>query len=163
MKYGRLCSKIALNIVKNESDAEECVNDAYLKIWDNVPPTVPNPLITYVCQIVRTVSINRYNSNVSQKRNNVSDVALHELEDVLYSKRDIDDELEAKRIGKAISEFLDTLDPDGRVMFVKRYCFGESVSDIAKYFHKSAHSVTARLARNREKLRKYLIEKEIMI
>ena len=162
-KYGSICQKIALNIVRNEADAEECVSDAYLKIWNCVPPTVPDPLITYVCQVVKTVAINRYNSNVANKRNNIGDIAIHELDEVLGTQSDIEDELEAKRIGLEISRFLDTLDADSRVMFVKRYYFGESITDIAKYFHKSAHSVTARLSRIREKLKKYLIEKEITL
>lgn len=162
-KYGSVCKKIAFNIVRNEADAEECVSDAYLKIWNSVPPTVPSPLITYVCQVVKTVAINRYNNNAANKRNSIADIAIHELEDVLGTQSDIEDELEAKRIGIEISRFLDTLDPDSRVMFVKRYYFGESVSDIARYFHKSSHSVTARLSRIREKLKKYLIEKEITL
>ena len=48
-KYGRLCSKIAINIVKSESDVEECVNDAYLSIWNTIPPTIPKSLTAYVC------------------------------------------------------------------------------------------------------------------
>jgi len=162
-KYGNLCKKIAIGIVKNEADAEECVSDAYLKIWNSVPPNIPNPLIAYVCQIVKTVSLNRYNSNIANKRNNMGDIAIHELEEVLSDHKDIEDELEAKRIAGAISEFLDTLDADSRVMFVKRYYFCESVSDIANHFRKSAHSVTVRLSRIREKLKKYLIEKEITL
>lgn len=162
-KYGTLCKKIAFGIVKNEADAEECVSDAYLKIWNSIPPVIPSPLCTYVCHVVKTVSINRYNKNTADKRNSMGDLALHELDEVLGTCDDIENELEAKRIAGAISEFLDTLDLGSRVMFIKRYYFCESVSDIAKYFHKSAHSVTARLSRIREKLKKYLIQKEIMI
>ena len=162
-KYGTLCKKIAFGIVKNEADAEECVSDAYLKIWNSVPPIVPTPLLNYVCHVVKTVSINRYKQNVADKRNNIGDLAIHELDEVLAGHDDIEDELESKRIAGAISEFLDTLDAESRVMFIKRYYFCEGVSDIAKYFHKSAHSITVRLSRIREKLKKYLIEKEIIL
>ena len=162
-KYGSLCKKIAVSIVQNEPDAEECVSDAYLKIWNCVPPTVPDPLVTYVCQIVKTVSINRYKKNMAAKRQGVSELAICELEEVLSGHKDLEDDVEARRIAREINTFLDTVDADTRVMFVKRYYFGESVSEIAKFFHKSAHSVTQRLARSREKLKKYLLEKEILL
>ena len=162
-KYGAYCTTIAQNILADHRDAEECVSDAYLKIWNSVPPIVPTPLLNYVCHVVKTVSINRYKQNVADKRNNIGDLAIHELDEVLAGHDDIEDELESKRIAGAISDFLDTLDAESRVMFIKRYYFCESVSDIAKYFHKSAHSITVRLSRIREKLKKYLIEKEIIL
>ena len=32
-KYGTYCHSIANNILKNHSDAEECVNDTWLRAW----------------------------------------------------------------------------------------------------------------------------------
>ena len=43
-KYGKLCHTLSLNILNNRQDAEECVNDAYLGIWNAIPPARPDPL-----------------------------------------------------------------------------------------------------------------------
>ena len=40
-KYGSYCRTVALNILKNASDAEECLNDVWLKVWNSIPPAAP--------------------------------------------------------------------------------------------------------------------------
>ena len=62
-KYGSVCQNISYNILNNRQDAEECVNDAYLGTWNAIPPQHPNPLLTFVCKIVRNSSIMRYRTN----------------------------------------------------------------------------------------------------
>ena len=84
-KYGGLCLHVADNILGNRSDAEECVNDAYLGAWNTIPPQKPNPLQSYICKIVRNIAITRYHSNTAAKRNSHYDVALEELEYCLFS------------------------------------------------------------------------------
>lgn len=49
-------------------DAEECVNDAYLKLWNSIPPHRPSFLKGFVGKIVRNLSINRYNYGQAAKR-----------------------------------------------------------------------------------------------
>ena len=75
-KYGNVCNKVAKNILNNILDAEECVNDAYLGAWNTIPPQNPNPLLTYICRIVRNLSIKKYHANTSVKRNSFYDAAL---------------------------------------------------------------------------------------
>ena len=82
-KYGALCSRIAENILGDSMDAEECVNDAYLGVWNSVPPQRPDPLRSFLCRIVRNLSISRYHANTAKKRNSSYDVALEELEGIL--------------------------------------------------------------------------------
>ena len=79
-KYGGVCYRIARNILNNSSDAEECVNDAYLGAWNSIPPREPNPLAAYLCRIVRNLSVKKYHANTAVKRNSFYDVALEELE-----------------------------------------------------------------------------------
>ncbi len=155
-KYGDTCSRIATNILKNEQDAEECVNDTYLALWNKIPPEEPDPLRTYVFRIVRNLAIAKYRANTSLKRNSHYDVALDELEDCLAAPHTPEQECESRELAKALDQFLDTLSRENRVMFVRRYWFSESVTDIAKRFHMSDHAVCVRLSRIREKLKKYL-------
>ena len=162
-KYGDICYRIAANILKNDADAEECVNDTYLGAWNTIPPQRPDPLQAYICRIARNVSIKRYHQNTAQKRNSYYDVALDELEDCLSCSTDVQDEIHADALAALFDDFLDSLDQTNRVMFVRRYWFSDPISEIAAQFHLSNHAVTVRLSRTREKLRQYLCKKGVNV
>ena len=162
-KYGATCHKIAMNILGNASDAEECVSDAYLGCWNTIPPQNPNPLLTYVCRIVRNISIKRYHQNTAKKRNSHYDVALEELENSLFSLLTPQDEMNASELTKMIDQFLDSLDKTSRVMFVRRYWFSDSIATLSAMFQMNKHTVTVRLSRTRDKLKRYLSQKGVRI
>ena len=150
-KYGSVCTKVAFNILNNKQDTEECVNDAYLGTWNTVPPQNPNPLLSYVCRIVRNLAIKRYHANTAAKRNSIYDVALDELENCFPS------------VARMIDAFLETLDQKNRIMFVRRYWHSDSIDDLAKLFYTSNHNISVRLSRTREKLKKYLIKEGVTL
>ena len=155
-KYGNICKKIAYNIVKNHSDVEECVNDAYLGVWNSIPPQNPSPLSAYVYKIVRNTAIKRYHANTAVKRNSYYDVSLSELEACLPALNSVEDDYILKMLSKKINEFLDNLDTENRVIFVRRYWYADSIADIADRMSMNRHAVTVRLFRIREKLKKFL-------
>lgn len=107
-KYGAICNKVARNILNNALDAEECVNDAYLGAWNTMPPQSPDPLLTYICRIVRNLSVMKYHANTAVKRNSYYDVALDKLEGCLASSETLEAELTAKELSAALDRFLDT-------------------------------------------------------
>lgn len=161
-KYGKLCFRIASNILGNEEDAEECVNDAYLGAWNTIPPQKPNPLQTYICKIVRNVATSKYHSNTALKRNSHYDLALEELEFCLVSPETVESRLRAKELSHLLDRFLASLDQRSRVMFVRRYWYSDSVSDIASAFRMRPNSVSVQLSRIRNKLRKFLVQEGYM-
>ena len=162
-KHGRLLRKIANNILRDSRDAEECVNDAYLGVWCTIPPNKPENLAAYVIRIVRNTAAKRYHSNCAKKRNSFYDTALDELEDIFSTSDDVEKALELKETVSEMNTFLDNIGKDERIMFIKRYYFAESVSDIAREMGKSAHYVSVKLFRVREKLKSYLTEKGITL
>lgn len=143
--------KLAYNILGNAHDAEECVNDAYLAMWNAIPPAKPNPLSAYLCAIVRNIAINRYYSNSAEKRNSQYTIALQELDGCIPSPVSTEDILQAKQVAQSIDVFLRKLDQQSRVLFVRRYWHGESIAELAKLFSISRHAVSVRLFRIREK------------
>lgn len=155
-KYGKLCLKIAENILKNREDSEECVNDTYLAVWNTVPPENPDPLKTYLLKIVRNTAIKKYHSNTAVKRNSFYDTALDELENILFHEDTVENELLLKELSKAVNSFLEDTSKESRVIFLRRYYFGDSVKDIAEMTGNTPHFVSVRLSRTREKLKKYL-------
>lgn len=162
-KYGSICTQISYNILKNEEDAKECVNDAYLGAWNTIPPQNPNPLLAYICKIVRNLSIKKYYANTAKKRNSYYDVALHELENCLSSSLSLEDLFAEKELTKILNDFLKELDKESRVMFVRRYFYSDSISEIASRFDISKHNATVRLSRIRNKLKLFLEEEGIWI
>ena len=162
-KYGAVCSKVAFNILNNMQDTEECVNDAYLGTWNTIPPQNPNPLLSYVCKIVRNIAIKKYHSNTAAKRNSLYDVALDELENCFPSTASVEDEYNAMELSQIIDEFLATLTLENRIMFVRRYWYSDSIENLAKLFQTNNHKISVRLSRTREKLKKYLIEKGVFL
>ena len=162
-KYGSVCAKVAENILGNRLDAEECVNDAYLGAWNTIPPQNPNPLLSYICRIVRNLAVKKYHANTAAKRNSIYDVALDELENCFPTSESADDELNAKELAHIIDDFLKTLDKENRIMFIRRYWYSDSIADIAELFNTSSHSVSVRLSRTRAKLKKHLIKEEVYL
>lgn len=155
-KYSRLSLHISGNILGNTPDSEECVNDALLAVWNNIPPENSENLKTYFLKIVRNLSIKKYHSNKAVKRNSCYDIALEELENVLSSGNQPDSEYHLKELSLAINTFLGTLTKENRVLFVRRYYYADSVKEIAALTGNSPHFVSVRLSRTREKLKEYL-------
>lgn len=158
-RYGGACQRLAANILGNPRDAEECVNDAYLAVWNTVPPQRPKPLSSYVLRITRNLALGRYHRNTARKRNSHYDAALEELIEILPTADTAETALEASELTAALNRFLDTLDKRERAVFLRRYWYGESVSAMAVFFDMRANTVSQLLSRTRRKLQKFL-EKE---
>lgn len=161
-KYGRVFHSVSYNILGNREDAEECVNDAYLGAWNAIPPAKPNPLLAFVCKIVRNISLKRYEQNTAAKRNNRYDVALEELEECLASSG-APEEIAERELVAIIESFLDSLSKENRVIFLRRYWFSDSYADISKRVGISEKNVSVRLTRIRKELREYLLEREVLL
>ena len=161
-KYGKICRKLSFNIVNDRLDAEECVNDAYLGAWNAIPPVIPNPLLSYIAKIVRNLSLKIYWREGAAKRNSIYTIALKEVEACIADPKSVEDEIEAKELARIIESFLDTLTVENSVIFMRRYWFSDSYKDIAKHTGLSEKNVSVRLARIRQKMKEYLIEKGVL-
>ena len=157
-KYGSAVKKTAANILNDRLDVEECVNDTYLRVWNSIPPHVPDPLAAFVCRIARNLAVNRYHANHAEKRSGNYDLVLDEMEECIPSGVNVETEYEAKELGAAINRFLSALSPEDRFLFVRRYWYADSVSDLAAMSGGSANRVSVRLFRQREKLRMTLVK-----
>lgn len=161
-KYGRDVLRLSQRILNSASDAEECLNDAYLGMWNSIPPQRPEKLKSYFFRIVRNLSIKKYHEKTAAKRNSIYDASLEELEGCLSSSSTAETELDAKETARCINEFLAALEKDSRVMFVRRYWYSQSISEIAAAFGISENSAAVRLSRTRSKLQKFLSMKGVL-
>lgn len=153
-KYGKICFSVANNILNHIEDANECVNDTYLGVWNAIPPTRPNSFVAFICRITRNLSLNRLSYNLAQKRN-VLIVSFNELEEVLPDNR-IDLSVQDEDLGRIISEFLKTEPTDERNVFIRKYWFFDSIRDISERYAFSESKVKAMLYRVRKRLKAHL-------
>ena len=158
LEYGKTCKRLAFKILSNQQDVEECINDAYLAVWNSIPPKKPNPLAAYIYRIVKNIALKKYCTNTAQKRNHYYDVILEEVDEFLSVNETVESEILAKEISNKINIFLGTLKEKDRVIFVQRYWLCYSIEEIAINTGASKNYVTVHLYRTREKLRDYLKE-----
>ena len=159
-KYGDYCTSIAKNILGNNEDAEECVNDTYLNAWNSMPPHRPSILSTFLGKITRNLSLNRYKQNTADKRGGGElPVVLDEISNLVSGTDDVEQELNSKELIKAIDTFLGTQSIEKRGMFIRRYWYFDSISDIANRFGMTENNVSVTLNRLRLKLHNYLLER----
>ena len=163
IKYGKVCHKLSYNILNNKQDAEECVNDAYLGAWNAIPPAHPNPLLSYIVKIVRNISLKIYWRKEAAKRSGHYTIALEEIEGCIADQKTVEDEIEARELARIIEAFLDTLTAKERAIFMRRYWFSDSYKDIAEFVGLSEKNISVRLTRIREKMKQYLIEREVFV
>ena len=156
-KYGAAMRGIARGVLRREDDAEECVNDGLLAVWNAIPPAKPHSLAAYVKSIVRNISIKKYHYNTARKRSSEYEVCLEELEPYVAAVPDNCD------VKGAIEKFLDSLGKTDRIVFVKRYWYFSSISLISKAVGLTEGNVRVRLSRLRKKLRDFLEKEGIAI
>ena len=162
-KYETICMKTSYNIVNNKQDAEECVNDTYLCVWNSVPPEKPNPLLSYVLRIVRNISINKYKYNNRKKRCDNYALCIDELESVISSAETVETEYELRQLVIHINDFLAHTEKLNRMLFLRRYWFMDSYVDISKSFGMREGTVRTRISRIKKQLGEYLLEKGIHV
>ena len=154
-RFGARLYAIAMNILSSARDAEECVNDTYLALWNAIPPQRPNPLCAYTYRTGRNTALKRLRSNTAQMRDSAYDLSLDELA-VCIPDESLWGTLDARELGRSIDRFLDTQAKENRVIFLRRYWFGDSVKQIARDTGIREGTVSVRLNRIRMALKDYL-------
>lgn len=162
-KYGPFCRNLSKNILGSIEDAEECVNDTYLRAWNSMPPEKPMNLKAWLGRIVRNISIDLWRRRGAKKRGDGIDAMLSELEECIPSPVSVESAIDAKELTKIIDRWLGTLSRADRVIFMRRYWYGESVSSIAASSNVDAKKLAMKLYRLRQSLKKWLIQEGVAL
>lgn len=156
-QYGSLCHSLAYRILGRQEDAEECVSDAMLMIWNNIPPDMPDNLQAYLVTLVRRSAIDRLRSDTCQKRGGAYFAqSLDELAEDLPSAESVDAAVDQRELSRALLSFLMTLKPETRHIMMQRYYFAMSLQEISDINKLSLSKVKMTLMRTRAKLIDYL-------
>lgn len=159
--YRGLAFTVMAGILDNTADREECYNDLLLAVWNSIPPNRPDSLEAYLCVLARRIAINRYRYNTRDKRNAPYTVMLSELEEAIPDT--VEPPSENGEVTAVLNRFLEGLDPETRVLFLRRYVVGETVESLAERFSMGENAVASRLYRARVKLKKQLRKENVRI
>ena len=158
-KYGRYCHAIAYHCIQSHEDAEECVNDTWLRAWNLMPDQRPSALAAFLGTITRNLAISRYRAKVSRKRGGGQiPLALDELSECIPSDADPEKSLELRELEEAVGRFMETLSQPERMVFTARYWYLAPVEEISHRMGFSAAKTTSMLHRIRGRLRTFLRE-----
>ena len=158
-KYGSYCHRIAMNILSNRQDCEECVNDTYLTVWNRIPPLRPISFAPFVGKITRELAIDRWRASHAAKRGGGQmHVAIEELENLIPSGVSLEDTLVQSEMTRWLNAFIRSLSEMERRIFVSRYWYMDSIDSIASRFGVTKSYVKTKLFRIRKKLKAELIQ-----
>lgn len=162
-KHGKLCYSIAFNILNNAEDAQECVNDTYLKAWNSMPDERPNRLAAFLCRITRNLALDKRRHKTAKSRGSGQmTLVLDELGECVSGGESAEDVVDKIVLEDLINRFLGELSGEMRDIFVLRYWFLYASSEIARRCHISESKVNTSLFRMRKQL-KAMLEKEELL
>lgn len=160
--YGGKLQGIAYRILSCYEDAQECVSDTYLKAWDTIPPQRPRAFFGYLAKICRNFAFGKLDWKQAAKRNGEV-IALTEELAACIPDKSREGEIERKELVRVLNLFLNGLPQENRLLFLRRYWYGDTIGEIAARYGMSESNVKTRLFRIREKLRKHLQREEISV
>lgn len=156
-RFGQRLFRTACNILGSREDAEEAVSDTYLALWNAIPPENPQPLEGYVHRTGRNIALKKLRYLRAQKRSCDYDVSLEELSSILPGGS-MEETMDARLLGQTMDRFLDTIPQTSRILFLRRYWFGDTVKALAKEFAMTENALSVRLSRIRSQLKDYLVK-----
>lgn len=160
--YGTRLLALSTRILQNKEDSEETVNDTYYRVWQRIPPEKPNFFLAFLQKICRNLALDRLDWNLAAKRNTELIALTAELEQCIPD-RQRDPEWESGQIRDALEAFLRQLPKQTRVIFLRRYLFGDTVREIAQKYGLTESKVKMQLLRSREKLSAFLEQEGIPV
>lgn len=153
---------MAKNLLSNNEDSEECVNDTYLTVWNKIPPTRPNNFTAFICKITRNLSLKKLELSSAMKRSADAVISLSEIEAIMPDDR-IASGIEDEELGKLISAFLWSEKELDRNIFLRKYCFFDSINEFAERYSMNENTVKSVLFRSRNRLREFLKKEGIEV
>ena len=163
-KYGGYCEKIVSAILEDPQDREECISDAFLRLWDTIPPNMPDRLKLYLARILRNLALDRLDKQQALKRGSGQpSLPLEELLPYIPVADNTEQVADRVVLQSVLNRLLATLRPQSRKIFLQRYWYSQSVPEIAEEFGLSKTAVKTSLQRSKAKLKSMLEEEEIYL
>ena len=156
-KYSSLYKSVIRGALSDECDVEECANDLLLAVWNAIPPQKPEHFKGWLAVITRNSALTLCRQR-SKEPESVGDAA---LELALALTEGPEEQVDTRVMGEAISRFLEQQPRHIRAAFLRRYWYGDSVEETAKFVGWGKGKTKTVLFRTRKKLKEYLVKEEL--
>lgn len=160
--YGRRLFTLADNILRNDQDADESVNDTYMRSWNTIPPQRPRHFFAYLAKICRHLALDKLDRRSAAKRKAEIVSLTQEMENCIPD-RSRERALEGQALGELLDAFLRSLAPENRMVFMRRYWYFDSIAEIAARYGISEDAAQKRIARTKAKLAAFLKQEGIYV
>ena len=162
--YHNRLLRFAMRFLSDSRDAEECVNDTWLRAWDSMPPQRPAKLSVFLGKITRNLSLDRYRNYSAEKRKGSKTAeVIEELSECISGGDNVSDYIDKMVLTELIVKFLRKQNEANRNIFIRRYWRFDSIREIAEDFGMNDRSVATILFRMRTQLKKELLEEGIEV
>lgn len=159
IKYGNYLYTIAVNILRDRPDAEECMNDTYLGTWNAIPPHKPNVFQVFLSKITRNIALGKLRKRNAEKRiPSELILSLDELDECVFVDEGADEKFLISQLSEILNQYLETLSERHRFVFVCRYYYSDPIEHIAKMLGLSENTVFRDLQKIRMGLRECLVK-----
>ena len=159
-KYRGYLHTVANNILANEQDAEECLQDTYLRTWNTIPPERPSVFHAFLAKITRNLSLNRYDMRKRKGRIPTEAISpMDEVQDFLPDPNGPDDDTLSETVRRVVAAYMESTTRRRMYIFVSRFFYSYTVSQIAGRLGCSTSTVNKELAAIKRELRE-CFEKE---
>ena len=155
-KYEKLLYYIANGILGNRSqDIEECVNDTYLKLWNNIDnyDISKASLKTYLKIILRNTAINRLRDLSRHEKNQLSDDISDIAKYYADNSQNVEKQIASKENIKRVNELIKNLKPKDKEIIIRKYFYLQPSKHIAKAMGMTVSAVDSKASRTRKKLK----------
>lgn len=160
--YGKRLFTLANRILFNPQDSEESVSDTYFKTWATIPPIRPKYFYAYLAKICRFSALDKFDRKNAAKRKADIVALTDEMERCIPDRRR-DMQIKSRELGVLITQFLENIPQESRLIFMRRYWFCDSIAEIAQRYGISESKVKMRLHRTRNQLAEYLNKEGISV
>ena len=160
-KYGKSMEQLAYRLLFDRQDTEECCSDTYWELWNALLPNRPMRFKAFIMRICRCNAISRLEKKEAKKRKCVMVELTKELEETIPD-RTLQDAVTEFELTTYIQEYLKGLPSNKRILFVRRYWYGDSIRELAARFHMTQSNIKVSLFRMREELKENLVRQEII-
>ena len=163
MSHGAVLKSYARKCLSDKRDAEEAYVDALSDVWNSIPPERPRELGAFAMTVLKRRIFDRIRYMTRECRDRSREIYLDFDSDITSfgASESAEETVVNGGVGE-VEKFLLSEETKNRVIFVKRYYFGQSVSSIAGDMGLSENAVSIRLLRTRQRLHKYLKERGVI-
>ena len=156
--YGSQLIRFAERFLSWE-DAEECVNDTYLAVWNHIPPAEPDHFPAYLYKVARNYVWRTVRMQSAEKRKAEVVELTNELAEILPSRAVGTEDQAIENVSGSLQRFMASQKPEQRHLFFSRYWLGETVEEISERTGFTESKVQKILSRMKKRLKQFM-EKE---